>query len=338
MADASDRINLVTTATPLRLSFAGGGTDLGDFYRLDQGAVVSTAINKFIYVTVKRHSGLFNEQYRLSYSKTEHVQDLEEIENDIARECLRFVPVDPPLYINVIADLPASSGLGSSSSFAVGLLHALHLLRGEKTTAGQLAEEAVHIEVERLRRPIGKQDHYAAAVGGLNHILFMADERVMIDQIWLGQTSLANLFDHGMLFWTGMQRDAASILSEQRRNIADRLTELRSMRDMAQRCRDILLSGFEPRAFGALLDEGWRLKRSLSSTITNGRIDLWYERALEAGAYGGKLAGAGGGGFLYLVVPPDRRASIRQALGELTEVKIGYEPYGSRMLSVVRGE
>lgn len=338
MADGQERINLVTTATPLRLSFAGGGTDLGDFYRLNHGAVISTTIDKFIYVTVKRHSALFNERYRLNYSKTEHVDDLNAIENDIARECLKFVDIEPPLYINVIADLPASSGLGSSSSFAVGLLHALHLLRGEKATAGQLAEEAVHIEVERLGRPIGKQDHYAAAIGGLNHIHFMADERVTIDPIWLGHDGLNGLFDYAMLFWTGMQRDAAAILSDQRRNIADRIPELTAMREMASRCRDLLRAGFDPLSFGRLLDEGWQTKRSLARTITNSRIDGWYERALQAGAYGGKLAGAGGGGFLFLVVPPERRDAVRQALGELTEVRMGYEPHGSRMLSMVRGE
>lgn len=337
MAERAGRTKIVTTATPQRLSFAGGGTDMPDYYRLDHGAVLSTAIDKFIYVTVKRHSPLFNENYRLNYSKTEHVETLDDIENDIARECLRLVDVEPPLYINVIADLPASSGLGSSSSFAVGLLHALHVMRGEEVTAGQLAEEAVQVEVGMLARPVGKQDHYAAAFGGLNHFVFLHDDRVMIDPVWPGTAGLSDLFACGLLFWTGMQRDAATILSDQRRNISGRLTELGNMRDMAQRCRDLLLADFDPRRFGAMLDEGWQAKRMLSTAISNDRIDHWYRQAMEAGAYGGKLAGAGGGGFLYLVAAPERQAAVRQALAELTEVRIRYEPRGSRVLSIVHG-
>ena len=162
----------VTTITPQRLGFAGGGTDLPAFYRQHGGAVLSSAIDKYIYVTVKRHSPLFNENYRLSYSKTEHVNSLDEIENDIARECLRLVDVEPPLFIATASDLPVSSGLGSSSSFAVGLLYALHTLRGEDVSAGQLAEEACHVELNVLGHPIGKQDQYAAAFGGLNYISF----------------------------------------------------------------------------------------------------------------------------------------------------------------------
>ena len=168
----------VTTITPQRLSFAGGGTDLPDFYEQHGGAVVSSTIDKYLYVTVKRHSPLFNEVYRLSYSKTEHVDHLEDIENDIARECLKLVHVEPPLFIATAADLPAQSGLGSSSSFAVGLLYALHTMRGEEVSAGQLAEEACHVEIGLLKRPIGKQDQYAAAFGGLNYMSFQRDGRV----------------------------------------------------------------------------------------------------------------------------------------------------------------
>ena len=169
----------VTTITPQRISFVGGGTDLPSFYELHEGGVISSAINQYVYVTVKKHSPLFNEQYRLSYSKTEHVHNLNEIENSIARECLRLVEVEPPLYISTAADLPASSGLGSSSSFAVGLLNALHLLKGERVTPAQLAEEACFIEIETLCNPIGKQDQYAAAFGGLNHIIFKKNERIV---------------------------------------------------------------------------------------------------------------------------------------------------------------
>ena len=336
MAHTRNSLRAVTIVTPQRLSFAGGGTDLPDFYRRHGGAVVSSAIDKYIYVTVKRHSPLFNEAYRLSYSKTEHTQSLDAIENDVARECLRLVHVEPPLFIATASDLPAASGLGSSSSFAVGLLYALHMMRGEDVSAGQLAEEACHVEIEMLRHPIGKQDQYAAAFGGLNCIAFRQDGRVHIDPLWLPGDGAAALFRNCMLFWTGMQRNAGDILHEQRERIADTSETLIKMRDMADECRDALLESTEdPRRFGALLDAGWRAKRTLASKISSSEIDKSYERALAAGALGGKIAGAGGGGFFFLVVPPERQDAVRLVLGDMVDVKIGYEPRGARILSMV---
>jgi D-glycero-alpha-D-manno-heptose-7-phosphate kinase len=326
----------VTTITPQRLSFAGGGTDLPDFYRQHGGAVLSATIDKYIYVTVKRHSPLFNEAYRLSYSQTEHVDRLDDIQNDVARECLRLVHVEPPLFIATASDLPASSGLGSSSSFAVGLLYALHSMRGENVSAGQLAEEACHVEIEMLKRPIGKQDQYAAAFGGLNYIEFRTDGRVRLDHVWLPGDGVTTLFEKSMLFWTGVQRDASVILTEQRGNIATTRETLIAMRDMAGRCRDLLLSApDDPRPLADLLDEGWRAKRSLASRISSSVIDAQYDRARAAGALGGKLAGAGGGGFLYLVVEPSQQAVVRAALPDMVDMPIKYEPRGARLLSIV---
>jgi D-glycero-alpha-D-manno-heptose-7-phosphate kinase len=328
----------VTTITPQRLSFAGGGTDLPDFYRGHGGAVLSSTINKYIYVTVKRHSSLFNEVYRLSYSKTEHVNRLDDIENDIARECLRLVHVEPPLFIATASDLPASSGLGSSSSFAVGLLYALHAMRGEEVSAGQLAEESCHVEIEVLGRPIGKQDQYAAAFGGLNYITFQPDGRVHLDSLWLPGDGMGALFRNSLLFWTGMQRDAGDILQEQRNNIKDTSGTLIAMRDMAAECRDLLLSHpDDPQRLGALLDSGWRAKRGLASKITSMEIDRSYERALAAGAIGGKITGAGGGGFLWIIAPQERHGAVRAALSEMVDVSVAYEPRGARILSVVGG-
>ncbi|MCX5713287.1 MAG: GHMP kinase, partial [Candidatus Omnitrophica bacterium] len=172
---------MITTRTPLRVSFAGGGTDLPSFYEKQYGAVLSSAINKYLYVTVKRHGKLFKENYRLNYSESENAQSLNEVKNAIARECIRFLKVEPPIYISTVADLPASSGLGSSSSFAVGLLNALHAFKGERPSAGHLAEEAACIEIEILKHPIGKQDHYAAAFGGINYICFLRDGGVSIE-------------------------------------------------------------------------------------------------------------------------------------------------------------
>ena len=327
----------VTTITPQRLSFAGGGTDLPDFYRSNVGAVVSATIDKYVYVTVKRHSPLFNEVYRLSYSQTEHVNTLNEIENDVARECLRLVHVDPPLFIATASDLPAASGLGSSSSFAVGLLYALHAMRGENVSAGQLAEEACHVEIDMLKRPIGKQDQYAAAFGGFNYITFQPDGRVYLDHLWLPEDGAVSLFRNSMLFWTGMQREASVILEEQRDNVKNTRDTLIQMRDMASVCRDTLLQHpNDPERLGAILDAGWRAKKSLASKISSSQIDIYYDRARSAGAVGGKIAGAGGGGFLLFVVPADAQDAVRAILPEMVDITVDYEPRGARLLSVVQ--
>src|SRR5437762_22836 len=206
---------LVVTRTPLRVSFAGGGTDLSDFYEHGHGTVFSTTIDKYIYVTVKRHGPVFDEQIRLNYSKSEQVNRIDEIENDIARECLRFLEIEPPIYVSTVADLPASTGLGGSSSFAVGLLHALHTFRGERVSAGQLAEEACHVEIELLGHPIGKQDQYAAAFGGLNFFCFKPDGGVTVEPHRLRQRMIDELFDGLMMFWTGHARDSSAVLAEQ---------------------------------------------------------------------------------------------------------------------------
>lgn len=323
---------LVVTRTPLRISFAGGGTDLAEFYRDGFGAVFSTAVNKYVYVTVKRHSGLFRENYRLNYFHSEAVETLDEIQNEIMRECLRLVPVEPPLYVSTIGDLPASTGLGSSSCFAVGLLNALHAMRQETVSPAQLAEEAVEVEIGRLNHPIGKQDQYAAAFGGLNYIRFLPTERVVIEPVTLDPEALRVLFSHLMTFWTGMSRDSASVLTEQKRNSAARHQDLAAMRQQAEHLHDMARNGFSVGQFAAFLDEGWKRKRTLASAITNPAIDAWYDRAKAAGALGGKLNGAGGGGFLSFIVPPDRQDAVRAALGELTEIEVGYEPHGSKVL------
>lgn len=326
----------VTTITPQRLSFVGGGTDLPDFYREYGGAVVSTTIDKYIYVTVKRHSPLFNEVYRLSYSKTEHVESLDKIENDVARECLRLVPVEPPLFMATASDLPASSGMGSSSSFAVGLLYALHIMRGENVSAGQLAEEASHVEIEMLNHPIGKQDQYAAAFGGLNFIAFKPNGRVYLDPLWLPNNGAEKLFENSMLFWTGQQRQAGGILQEQRKNISSTFETLIRMRDMAAECRDALLEHHEDlEQFGKIVDAGWQAKRTLASKISSQHIDQCYERAKVAGVLGGKIAGAGGGGFLYLIVPPEKHKAVCAVLSDMMPIRIKYESRGARILSIV---
>lgn len=329
---SSPKVGLYVSRTPLRISFAGGGTDLPDFFRREGGAVLSTAIDKYVYVTVKRHGTLFGEKYRLNYSQTEHVHLLGDMQNEIARECIRLLDPEPPVYISTVADLPASSGLGSSSSFAVGLLNALHAFRSERVSAAQLAEEACKIEIDVLNHPIGKQDQYAAAFGGLNFFSFRQDGGVTLEPQNLPAEAMERLTSHMLLFYTGIVRNSSTVLQEQKQNIAGKMDFLRVMRGHADELRRLLRDGFDPLELGRILNETWQLKRQLASTITSPQIDRWYAAATGAGARGGKILGAGGGGFLLLVARPENHGRVRRALGGLTEIPVGYESQGSRML------
>ncbi len=324
---------IVVTQTPLRVSFAGGGTDLPDFYNIDTGAVLSAAVDKYVYVTVKRHSGLFNEPVRLSYSFTEQVNAIDEIENNIARECLRFLDIEPPIYISTVGDMPASTGLGGSSSFAVGLLNALHAFRSERVSAGQLADEACHIEMEVLKEPIGRQDQYAAAFGGLNLLRFEPGGTVTVEPQRVVNGAITSLFTNIMMFWTGHQRPASSVLTEQKANTHSKLDVLRRMRDEAYELRALCAEqDIDLRSFGRILHNSWQLKRQLGSRISNKQIDVWYDRAMAAGAEGGKVCGAGGGGFLMFIVRKGNRDRVREALSDLVHVSLAYEAHGSRVL------
>jgi D-glycero-alpha-D-manno-heptose-7-phosphate kinase len=324
---------MVMTRTPLRVSFAGGGTDLPDFYEREEGAVFSAAVDKYVYVTVKRHSELFNEPIRLNYSRTEQVNSISEIENNIARECLRFLDVEPPIFISTVADMPASTGMGGSSAFAVGLLNALHAFHGERVTAGQLAEEACHIEIEVLKEPIGKQDQYAAAFGGLNLLRFGRGGRVTVEPQRVASGAIPLLFRNVMMFWTGHQRPAASVLSEQKAKTPANLETLLRMRDQAHGLRKLFAGrAVDVEELGRTLHQGWEMKRRLGSKITTSGIDRYYDLAMAAGAEGGKLCGAGGGGFLMFLVKPDKQEGVRQALASLKSVPLGYDVHGSRVL------
>lgn len=325
---------IVLTRTPLRVSFAGGGTDFPDFFERDYGAVFSTAIRSYIYVTVKRHSPFFDEPIRLNYRFSEEVNEIDEIQNDIARECLRLLEIEPPIYVSTVADHPSSAGLGGSSSFAVGLLHALHAFRGERVTAGQLAEEASHVEIEVLGHPIGKQDQYAVAFGGLNFFCFKAGGAVTVEPHRLRNGVVRELFDNLIMFWTGHQPDSSVVLGEQRDNTDAKFASLQRMRQYAHELHELLSDGppFDIEGFGRIMNDAWELKRGLASKITTGPIDRWYERALAAGAEGGKICGAGGGGCLLLVTKPDRKDAVRNALGDLREMDISYEAHGSHVL------
>jgi D-glycero-alpha-D-manno-heptose-7-phosphate kinase len=324
---------LIITRTPLRVSFLGGGTDLPSFFQHEDGVVVSMAIDQYVYVTIKRHSELFFEPIRINYSKSEQVDRVDEIKNDIVRECLRFLDIGSPIYISTVADVPASTGLGGSSSFAVGLLHALHTYRGDRVAAAQLAEEASTIEIDILGEPIGKQDQYAAAFGGLNLFRFKPNGSVAVEPQQAAEHTLTELFESILLFWTGHQRNASSVLVEQRANVEAKRAHLCRMRDQATELHDALKNGtVDVAGIGQMLDEGWRLKRQLASRITNSQIDRWYEAAIAAGAEGGKLCGAGNGGFLLFIVSPGRQSAVRCALADLTEMRVGPDLRGSQLM------
>ncbi len=325
---------MIISQTPFRISFAGGGSDLPAYYREHGGAVVSTAIDKYVYVTVSRK---FDQSLRVSYSRTEEVGKASELQHPIVREGLGMLGLEGGLEITSVADIPSrGTGLGSSSSFAVGLMHALHAIEGRHVPAERLADEACRIEIEKCGEPIGKQDQYAAAYGGLNFIEFQRDGSVRVEPIVLPSGARRELDAHFLLFYTGITRSASEILAVQSKVLADESRKAEVMHRMvalARELRDELWRG-NFGALGRILHENWELKQSLATGISNERIDGWYGRALSAGALGGKLLGAGGGGFLLFHAPPAAHASIAAALGELRRIPFSLEPRGSRIIFV----
>ena len=325
---------MIISRTPLRMSFVGGGSDLPIFYRRFGGAVVSTAINQFIYVTINRK---FDEQIRVSYSRTEEARNVDRVKHPLVREALKLLAVSGGVEITSIADIPAKgTGLGSSSSFTVGLLHVLHAYAGRYASAEQLAREACQIEIERCGEPIGKQDQYAAAYGGLNYIEFRPDDTVLVEPIICRRATLQQLQDQTLTFYTGLTRSAGGILRAQQSVMASGRKQQTVMKRMVALARELRTRMQENQVdgFGELLHEGWVLKRSLTAGISNDAIDDWYARGRKAGAVGGKLLGAGAGGFLMFSAPPDRHEAIARALGELRRVEFAFEPQGSRIIFV----
>ncbi len=325
---------MIISRTPLRISFVGGGSDLAAYYSQEPGAVVSTAIDKYIYITVNRK---FDERIRASYSVTEMVDSVDELQHELIREALRLVGVTGGIEITSISDIPSQgTGLGSSSTYTVGLLNALHAYQGHPAEAERLAREACEIEITRCGKPIGKQDQYAAAYGNTQFIRFNPDESVYVDPIIWPPRIKKQLHAHLLLLYTRMARSADAILREQGENSRkDSATRgsLRIMSQLADELRHALQRG-ELDCVGELLHRGWLEKKKLASGISNGRIDRWYELAREHGAAGGKLLGAGGGGFLLFYAPPERHAEIRAALPELRHVPFNFEPQGSKIIFV----
>jgi D-glycero-alpha-D-manno-heptose-7-phosphate kinase len=322
---------VIISQTPYRVSFAGGGTDLPAFYRREFGAVLSTTIDQHIYVTIHRR---FEPTIRISYSRTEVARSLDEVQHELVREAMRQAEVDEPLEITTIGDVPAGTGMGSSSSLTVGLLSALYGFRNRVVGARLLAEQACRIEIDVLGKPIGRQDQYAAAFGGVNYIRFDPDDTVDVEPVPCRAETLAELERRVLLVYTGQTRDANAILERQSETTAASMDALRSMRDLADEMRHALAGEGDLDRFAALLHAGWELKRSLGCGISTDGVDDWYQAARRAGAAGGKLLGAGGGGFLLLVAPPWRHRAIREALGRPQELEFRIARHGSRNVFV----
>jgi D-glycero-alpha-D-manno-heptose-7-phosphate kinase len=324
---------VIITQTPLRISFAGGGTDFKGFYERETGAVVSTAIDKYIYVIVKER---FDDLIRVGYTRTEMVESVSDIQHELVREAMRMVGIDKGIEVSTMADIPSEgSGLGSSSTVTVGLLNALHAYKGNAVTAETLARQACEIEIGVLGKPIGKQDQYIAAYGGLRHFRFYANDEVEVNSIELDEGSRQRLCESLLLFWTGTSRKSSDVLTEQRSNIRNKMPLLVEMRDQADELARLLKIGAIA-SLGQTLREGWMRKRQLASGISNPQIDELFDLAMSAGALGGKVTGAGGGGFFLVCTPPENRAAVRKKLGHLRELPINLSRDGSKVIFNVR--
>jgi D-glycero-alpha-D-manno-heptose-7-phosphate kinase len=324
---------LIITQTPIRVSLFGGGTDFADYYLLEEGCVLSTAIDKFIFVTIKER---FDDLIRVGYTRTELVENVDQLQHELVREALRKTGLTKRLEISTMADVPSEgSGLGASSAVTVGLLNAMYAFLGEAVPAERLAREACEIEISTLKRPIGVQDQYIAAYGGLRFMTFTQDGRVVVEPVQIDDGVRRRLDQNLLLFYTGMTRQASDILSEQKNNIADRLEVLRTLKQMAVTGRACLQAG-EVDWLGELLHRGWLLKKQMASRISNGTLDEMYRTACKAGALGGKITGAGGGGFLLLYCPWKHQDDVRSALHGLRELPFRTERFGSRVIFNLR--
>ncbi len=325
---------VIITRTPLRISFAGGGTDLPSFYRnYGGGAVTSAAIDKYIHVLVNPK---FEKTIRVAYSRTENVERFEDLQHELVREAMRVTGAHEALEVHTIADIPGEgTGLGSSSTVTVGLLNALYAYRGVLKDPAELAEEACRIEIERLGGTLGKQDQYIAAFGGVQRFEFRPDDTVRASPIPLQALDRDALSEHLSLFYTGITRKAGGILEKQDSRTATNKDSLVRMRDLAGEARTAIIARDWPR-LGGVLDEGWSLKRGLTAGISSSAIDGQYAAAKAAGAYGGKITGAGGGGFLLLMHPPGAGPKVAAALAPLERLPIRITPEGSRILFVGR--
>lgn len=325
---------MIISKTPLRMSFFGGGTDFADYYknsRYGYGTVISTALDMYVYIMVCKR---FDDKIRVCYTINEFVDSVDEIKHNIIREALKMLGIEKGIDIVYSADIPLSSagiGLASSSALAVGVLNALHAYKGEHVSPEVLAREACEIEITRLKNPIGVQDQYAAAYGGFRKYKFHRDGSVTNEMVVCKQEVLRELQKNFMLYFTGMTRISSNILTEQKAHIYDREKVLDAMVEMVQTAEDALAEG-NVNKIGVMLDEAWNLKKQMSSGISNFLIDEMYAKAKAAGAVGGKILGAGGGGFMLLYVPQEKQEAVREAMSGYKETQFGFETEGSRII------
>lgn len=323
---------MIISRTPYRISFFGGGTDYPTWYHQHGGAVLATSIDKYCYLTCRYLPPFFEHRIRIVYSKIESCQNIEEIVHPAVREILRLLEMNRGLEIHHDGDLPARSGMGSSSSFAVGLLHAIYALKGQMPNKQQLAKEAIHVEQNLLKETVGSQDQVLAAYGGLNHVTFMQNGEISVRPLTISQARIQELNSHLMLFYSGIKRTASDVAGSYVNALDNRRRQLRIIKDLVDESLTILNSGQDLTGFGELLHEAWQAKRSLSDKVSNSDVDDLYETARSAGALGGKLTGAGGGGFLLLFAPPEKHQEIAQKLNKLLHVPFKFEFSGSQII------
>lgn len=319
---------MIITKAPLRVSFFGGGTDFPEYFKTDSGAVLATAIDKYSYVTTSHfYSRLFNYSVRLSYSKGELVKEVAQLQHPVFRACLQYCGLEKDIELHTVADLPAFTGLGSSSSFTVALLTALHAYKGSYVSPLNVAYQAIHIERNILKENVGLQDQTTAAVGGFNILEFKAEDDIRLTPLNLSRNRIKELQSHLILMFTGITRRASDVEGKKLANFNHVRSNLRRMRKMVDTGFDVLVGGGSLESFGRLLDEGWQAKQEMNG-VTNDAINDMYRRGIQAGAWGGKLLGAGGGGFLLFCAPPETHAKIRSEFPEIASVDLGIAAQG----------
>ena len=322
---------MIISRTPFRVSFFGGGTDYPGWFKDHKGAVLATTIDKYCYITCRYLPPFFEHKSRIIYSKMEHVKTIGEIDHPSVREVLRFLKIEDGVEIHHDGDLPARTGLGSSSSFTVGLLHGLYALKGIMPTKAQLANEAIHIEQDMIKENVGCQDQTLAVYGGFNYIEFGGPNHLQVRTVTVSPDRFRELQSHLMMFFTGFSRTASEIAAHQIKNIPKKEKELTALYQMTTQALEIFKTG-DILDFGKLLHEGWQLKRGLSEKISNSHIDEIYNAARGAGAAGGKLLGAGGGGFVLIFAAPHAQPKIRARLKDLLEIPFKFETLGSQII------
>jgi len=323
---------MIISRTPLRISFFGGGTDYPQWYRDNSGAVLSTTIDKYSYISCRRLPPFFEYKHSIVYSKHENVADAESVEHPAVKAVFKFLDVQEGLVVHYDGDLPARSGLGSSSSFTVGLLHSLYAFKEKMVTKKRLALEAIRIEQEIIKENVGSQDQVITAFGGLNRIEFNGNHDIEVRPVVVGRPRLEDFQSHLMLFFTGFTRVASEVAKDKISQIPHKAAELKTLHSMVDEAIAILDSSKSIVEFGKLLDESWKLKRSLSTKVSNSHIDDIYARAIKAGASGGKILGAGGGGFILFVVEPSKQEAVKSALSSLLYVPFHFDTTGSQII------